>query len=330
MDSFTQIALGAAVAHVTLPKRFGKHRLWIGALWGTLPDLDVYIAPLLFPNDPLAEVQFHRGFSHSVPFFLLLSGVSAFILKKLFKQETLSLLQWYWSIFLILLTHSLLDIFTTWGTQLLWPLSIKFDLHSIFVVDPLYTLPLVIGLVFYYTKNHIKWIHFGFVLSSLYLLIGLGIQYFITQKIKNEAQLKTVEIKRITVKPTAFNCILWNVIVETPDSFLLNQYSLNDSHVERLNKYDKNKHLFQELPISLQNQFTDITQGQYIMQKNENNYILNDLRFGLLKDTETEQQFAFSYRIFQQKGQWKVEEVKKDKRDGKEMLLKMIQRMKGN
>ena len=329
MDSFTQIALGAAVAHVTLPKSLGKHRLWIGALWATLPDLDVYIAPLIVPKDPLAEVQFHRGFSHSVPFFLLLSGISAFFLKKILKQEKLSYFLWYWSIFLILLTHSLLDIFTTWGTQLLWPLPIKFDLHSVFVVDPLYTLPLVLGLVFYYSKKHIKWIHFGLVLSSLYLLIGLGIQWYITQIITKDEQLSSVKVEKITVKPTAFNCILWNVIVETPDAFLLNQYSLNDSYVESMKTYDKNKQVFQELPIALQNQFIDITQGQYTIQKNENGYVLNDLRFGLLKDTETEQQFAFSYRITQQKGQWVVEEVKKDKRDGKAMLLKMMSRMRG-
>jgi len=329
MDSFTQIALGATVAHVTLPKSLGKHRLWIGALWGTLPDLDVYIAPMLFPNNPLAEVQFHRGVSHSILFFTIISAISSFALRLFFRKYLVTYLQWFLSIFFIFFTHSLLDVFTTWGTQLLWPFPQKFSLHSIFVIDPLYTLPLVFGLVFYYSKNRIKWVHFGLLLSSLYLLLGLVIQQYVLYKIKNHLSTQHITAQHITVKPTAFNCILWNVIVETPDSFLMNQYSLKDAYVEQMKKYEKNEHLFQELPVTLQNQFTDITQGQYIMQKNENIYILNDLRFGLLKDIETEQQFAFSYQIIYQDKSWKVQEVKKDTGDGKAMLLKMIKRMKG-
>jgi inner membrane protein len=33
------------------------------------------------------------------------------------------------------------------GTQILWPLDYRFALKTIFVVDPLYTIPLVIALI---------------------------------------------------------------------------------------------------------------------------------------------------------------------------------------
>ncbi|MGB1248508.1 MAG: metal-dependent hydrolase, partial [Chitinophagales bacterium] len=52
---------------------------------------------------------------------------------------------WLFS-FLALFTHVLLDAFTTYGTQLLLPFSdkrISFD--SINIVDPVYTIPLLLG-----------------------------------------------------------------------------------------------------------------------------------------------------------------------------------------
>jgi len=112
MDSFTQIVLGVSVAHVALNNNISTKKIFLlGAVVSTLPDLDIYIAKLF--NDPLTEIEIHRGFSHSILFFLLLSILITFFVKRWFKE--VSVKQLYSTIFLILLTHSLLDVFTNLG-----------------------------------------------------------------------------------------------------------------------------------------------------------------------------------------------------------------------
>ncbi|MEG1022440.1 MAG: metal-dependent hydrolase, partial [Myroides sp.] len=139
MDSFTQIVLGVSVAHVALNNSVSTKKIFLlGAIVATLPDFDIYFAKLF--NDPLTEIEIHRGFSHSILFFLLLSILITFFVKRWFKE--VSIKQLYTTIFLVLLTHSLLDVFTTWGTQLFWPIQDKIALKSIFVVDLFYTIPL--------------------------------------------------------------------------------------------------------------------------------------------------------------------------------------------
>lgn len=43
MDSVTQIVLGAAVSHTVLGRHIGRRALIIGAVLGTLPDMDELI-----------------------------------------------------------------------------------------------------------------------------------------------------------------------------------------------------------------------------------------------------------------------------------------------
>ena len=68
MDSLSQLLLGAAVAEFTLGKKIGNKALLLGMLAGTLPDLDVAINPLL---DTVSGLDQHRGFTHSISFWLL-------------------------------------------------------------------------------------------------------------------------------------------------------------------------------------------------------------------------------------------------------------------
>src|SRR5690606_33882420 len=117
MDSFTQIVLGVAVAHVGFANKISKKRtILFGAVVGTLPDLDIYIAK--FFSNPLTEIEIPRGFSHSIIFFLFLSILITVLVKSWYKAVSIKRL--YITTFLVLLTHSLLDVFTTCGTQLLW------------------------------------------------------------------------------------------------------------------------------------------------------------------------------------------------------------------
>ena len=41
MDSLTQIVLGASVAEATLGKKIGNKAIVLGAIAGTIPDLDI-------------------------------------------------------------------------------------------------------------------------------------------------------------------------------------------------------------------------------------------------------------------------------------------------
>ena len=84
MDSLSQIVLGAAVGNEILGKKLGNKAVLYGAIVGTIPDLDVLAGKFL---DPLTAVEIHRGFSHSVVFFLLLSPILGFVLKKLEKTK---------------------------------------------------------------------------------------------------------------------------------------------------------------------------------------------------------------------------------------------------
>ena len=61
MDSLTQATLGAAVGEAVLGKKIGNKAAVIGAIIGTIPDLDVLLVP--FFNE-FQKISLHRGYSH--------------------------------------------------------------------------------------------------------------------------------------------------------------------------------------------------------------------------------------------------------------------------
>src|SRR5690554_3984556 len=184
MDSLSQIVLGAAVGEKLLGKKLGNKALLYGAIAGTIPDLDVYVGKLF---DPITAIQIHRGFSHSILFFVLLSPLLGGWLSKVEKKNKVSFRQATVFWFLGLFTHALLDAFTTWGTQLLYPFDIRFSMHSIFVIDPLYTLPffVCILLLMRYKRTNPKrqkLVNLGLIMSSLYLLLTVFVQQIVNSK----------------------------------------------------------------------------------------------------------------------------------------------------
>ncbi|CAN0603014.1 unnamed protein product, partial [Ectocarpus sp. 12 AP-2014] len=120
VDSVTQAALGAAIGGAVLGRRLGRKAIFIGALVGTLPDLDV----VLDYGDAVANITEHRGFSHSLFVLTGLATLMALLCARFGPARDISLRRW-WSFFaLILITHPLLDALTTYGTQLFWPLDL--------------------------------------------------------------------------------------------------------------------------------------------------------------------------------------------------------------
>ena len=144
MDSVTQAALGACVTAVCVPPEHRRKALLVGAMLGTLPDLDV----LIDFGDAVRNYTYHRGFSHSL---FVLPGVALLIwlaLRRWWAPVREAPWPWLLGISLALITHPLLDAHTAYGTQLWWPLAVTpASWSTIFIIDPAFTLPLVVGCV---------------------------------------------------------------------------------------------------------------------------------------------------------------------------------------
>ncbi|MCF8246056.1 MAG: metal-dependent hydrolase [Saprospiraceae bacterium] len=70
MDTFTQLALGAACGEAALGRKIGNRAMVWSAFGGLLPDFDVAAS---FFTDEITALAFHRGFMHSITFAMLAS-----------------------------------------------------------------------------------------------------------------------------------------------------------------------------------------------------------------------------------------------------------------
>lgn len=331
MDSFTQIALGIAIAEVCAGKKLKNRTFLYGAILGTLPDLDVVVGMLLNPVD---AVLIHRGISHSLFLFLFLSPCLGWIISKIEKGK-IAFLQATKMVFWCLFTHVLLDIFTSWGTQVLWPVEHRFAFKTIFVIDPLYTVPLVIFLILVWKSKDLikrkKYAIRGLLFSSCYLLLSCFLKLFALSQFEKALTKQNISFSKIIVKPTAFNLILWNANVSTAENYLLGNYSFFDTQPISFNVYSKNKTLESKLKQNSDFKKLQIaSEGWYIISEKNKILYFNDLRFGLLNDDALNPQFAFSYQFVPKNGELVATELRKSNRDGKRLLKKIFIRMQGN
>jgi inner membrane protein len=333
MDSLTQIVLGAAVGEAVLGKKVGNKAALYGAIAGTIPDLDVLAR---FFVDEITAIEWHRGFSHSILFSLL----AAPLLGKLVSlyETKASWSDWTKLFFLGLITHPMLDAFTTWGTQLFWPFNINLAFKNIFVIDPLYTLPFLFCLILAMrlpktSLKRRKYNKIGIILSSTYLLITIllkGITYF---QFKAALQEQNIAYQEIQTRPSTFNTVLWNANVKLENEFLLADYSFFDSQTIQFRSFPQNEALlgqFAAEPDVLR--LKAITKGWYTIFEDENgNVFLNDLRFGLLSPAPDASTFAFSYRLFNKNdGKLAITEMPKTRGDAEKLLADLWERIQGN
>ncbi|WP_108652618.1 metal-dependent hydrolase [Dongshaea marina] len=215
MDSITQAALGASVGGLVLGKRYGCRALLWGAVLGTLPDLDVLIR---YAN-AVANYTNHRGFSHSLFILSLLSLLLAPLIDRWKKPECGALRLWLF-IWLCLITHPLLDLFTAYGTQIFWPLPVgPLSLSAISIIDPLFTLPLLlaVGCFVVIKKSRPRALPIGLGIACCYLAATVIFKQIVEHKART-AFANKAPIESLFSTPTLFNSLLWHLVIRTPDS----------------------------------------------------------------------------------------------------------------
>ncbi|MCK2041263.1 metal-dependent hydrolase [Chromohalobacter sp. TMW 2.2308] len=230
MDSLTQACLGAAIGGTVLGRRLGRKAVIAGAVLGTLPDLDVIIDY----GDAVADYTYHRGFSHSLwvlgALAVLLTGLARAGERWRRVTPPIGTLRWGLLFGGCLLTHPLLDAFTTYGTQLWWPLTTPpVSWHSIFIIDPLFTLPLLVGVVAALIKGYSpRLLGWGLTLACFYLTFAVAAQNTVNARIAASlASLGLDEAPRL-IQPTPFNTLLWRVTVVQDDAYYEGVVSLFD------------------------------------------------------------------------------------------------------
>ncbi|MFB6257587.1 MAG: metal-dependent hydrolase [Flavobacteriales bacterium] len=287
MDSLTQVTLGAAVGEACIGRKAG-HKAWLwGAVLGTLPDLDILAYPFM---KIVAFTEFHRGVTHSLIFILPLSIALAYLFPALHPKLALSRFRWGLFAFLALITHVLLDCFTTWGTEVFWPLKTSIAWETIFVIDPLYTLLLLIPLILAIFKKKTeqkrkRWIQIGLIASSCYLLLTLVNKVYMHSTFSNALE-SGPHLEEFRTRPTPLNNFLWSGIARTSkDDYLIGYHTLLDPASPLRFRRIKGKH---ELLNGLRHHanvkgLIEISEGYYSVRKGKNGNIrFYDLRFGEL------------------------------------------------
>ncbi len=295
MDSITQFALGASIGEAVLGRKIGNRAPIIGGIIATLPDLDSFIPW----DDAVASMTYHRSATHSL---IVLTAMSPLITWMIIKMHPLLRnfhKQLFLLVFLALFTHPLLDAFTVYGTQLFWPLTeYPVSLSTIFIVDPAYTLWLLIGFLGAMMLRRNKRIGHqlntaGLVLSSLYLGWTVVAKVIVDQKAELALATQGIPYDRLMTTPAPFNTVVWRIIGRDTEGYFDAFTSVfgQDEAIE-FNHYDSDDHLLSEIsdhwPVQ---RLLWFTHGFYKVSFRSGDVFITDLRMGL------ETNYVFNFKV---------------------------------
>ena len=341
MDSITQAALGAAVGEALLGKKLGNRALAWGALFGTLPDLDVITAPLL---DTAGELAVHRGLSHSLLLMVVASFALAPWLAKLWKKDKISRARAGWFVFLAWSTHVLIDCFTVYGTDVFWPFPVKrVAFNNLFIIDPGYTLPLLVALVWLAFRKKTdpkrrKIGAWGLGLSTAYVALSLGAKALVSHAFDTDLARRGVKFERRMEAPTPFNILLWRSVVDRGDEFWIGYRSIFElpSTPVRWTIVDRQKSAFAPVASTREGKILDrFSDGWWIARPTATGVWIADLRFGETREwnekkNSVDARPSFSWILNPKAASHRLRTIRPEGRDVKTMLAKMAGRIFGD
>jgi len=292
MDSLTQATLGAAVGETVLGRKLGNWAMLWGALFGTLPDLDVISAPFL---DTAGNLVHHRGASHSILVMVVASLLLAPVLARLWRRKNVTKWQAGWFVFWVWSTHVLIDVFTVYGTSVFWPFSdYRAGFNNLFIIDLFFTLPLLVSLawVAFLRKPERSALrrrvgYAGLGVSSAYVCMSLVAKWIASAGFAADLERRGITYERRMEAPTAFNIVLWRCVVDRGDELWVGFRRIVDSPSTpvRWTIYPRGREAIQRFAHESEVRTIDwFSDGWWIARPLEDGVWMGDLRFGEVED----------------------------------------------
>lgn len=295
MDSLTQLALGAAVGEATMGRKIGSRAILWGAIAGTLPDLDVFV-PL---GDAVKDFTYHRSASHSLFVLALLTPFLVWLITRIHPDTRVHFKRWLLAIYLVFATHVLLDSLTAYGTQIFWPfVTTPVSFSSVFIIDPLYTLPLLVGVMAalvmtrHTDRGHLI-NRFGLMASTLYLSWTLIAKTIVDRNFEDALRDQGIAYQKMFTTPSPFNSLLWRAVVRDQAGYYEAYYSLlDDDNDIRFSFFPSEDQLLNEIsehwPVQRLKWFS---RGFYAVSERQGDIVISDLRMGL------EPGYVFQFKV---------------------------------
>jgi inner membrane protein len=248
MDTATQALLGAVVGQAGFSHKLGRRAVAWGAVGGLLPDLDVLA---LVTHGPFGEFLYHRGLTHALWFGPVVGPVLGYAVWRgyarrlraapestvqrtgaaappLHPGERALLPAWIGLFVAALFTHPLIDVFTSYGTQLFAPFSTqRYALHAVGIIDVFYSGILVASLVAgYFLRGRTRAVRRVAVAALVLSWTYLGCGYALNERARQliEAQIDAPDA-RVRVYPTILQPFLRRVVVRSGDELQVGLYT---------------------------------------------------------------------------------------------------------
>ncbi|NBS25698.1 MAG: metal-dependent hydrolase, partial [Gammaproteobacteria bacterium] len=278
-----------------LGRKIGNRAALAGGIVATLPDLDSFIPY----DDAVATFTYHRSATHSLFVLAAASPLITWLALKLqpkfreFRKETFQL------VFLALFTHPLLDAFTVYGTQLFWPITnYPVSGSTIFIVDPLYTIWLLIGCIsaMLISRDKItghRLNYAGLALSSIYLSWTVAAKLIVDNRAEQLLNDENIAFDQLMSTPAPFTSFTWRLIGKNREGYFdafIDVFGEDQPVI--INQRPSEEHLLVGLrdhwPVT---RLLDFTHGYYSVSRRGDDILITDLRMGL------ESNYVFVFKV---------------------------------
>lgn len=108
---------------------------------------------------------------------------------------------------LALITHPLIDAMTVYGTQLFWPIpSPPVVWSTVFVIDPIYTLPLIFTCLWAYWRKldprAIRYLFTALLFGCVYFAVGFMSRAYHEHRFESVLTQQGIEVDGVLATPT--------------------------------------------------------------------------------------------------------------------------------